>query len=143
MILTLVFVHGFLGNETTFHQMPQELEELLQGCFPEDLLKSELFIYGNLSFHYKRFIIWSIGVLEYRTIWDEMSTWWSNVRDEMSIWWSNVRDYLISVDSKGTNNAEKLYDFIAKQPGDCHIVSHSMGGIFKHSNDLILMIITI
>ena len=28
-------------------------------------------------------------------------------------------------------NAEKLYDFIRKQPGDCHLVSHSMGGVLS------------
>ena len=47
MAVTLVFVHGFMGNEETFHQMPQDLVELLRGCFPDQELKWELFLYGN------------------------------------------------------------------------------------------------
>lgn len=40
-----------------------------------------------------------------------------------------IKTEIFAYDSKGTENAAKLYQFIAELEGDVHIVSHSMGGI--------------
>ena len=40
-----------------------------------------------------------------------------------------IKTEIFGYDSKGTENAAKLYQFIAELEGDVHIVSHSMGGI--------------